>query len=522
MPPFALPTASTRPASLRVTRRSLSWTSVDGHPAVVDVEVDGHRIWSTRAPDPSKRGRCRLAWPRVLEPHLRGFGEVVVRDQATGSALALGTYTLGRPREVRTLVELASAGLTVDKWGKIVAAPSSRLHQALMGGLDRVLEDLRRAGYLASITGGTLLGAMREGAILERDDDADVFVYLGERSPADVSLESYAIERVLVGRGRDVIRHSDAHLQVLVGEPGAESAHVDVFLGFHRAGVYNQPIAVRGEFAEDRILPLGEATLDGRPFPAVADPEGWLELCYGPGWRVPDPTFRFHTPNPTRRRFENWFGVYDFNRHFWERAGRRKTREPWREDVRALVAASPDGERVLDLGCGRADLAVLLAARGRDVLAVDFAGSAIEAARETANGRFEVRRVNLADRRAVLGLAADELQAGRRADVLLSDVLAYLNRETRANVFLLLRALLADGGVAVASFPTNPSLRYDHHRPDTWHLPLGWLRSETQPYGLTYTLTGEEFRRTTAGRRHIATVELRRAPSPSRPEETLT
>ena len=259
MPPLALPTASTRPASLRVTRRSLSWTSLEGHPAVVDVEIDGHRIWSTRAPDPSKRGRCRLTWPRVLEPHLRGFGEVVVRDQATGAALAVGTYALGRPREVRTLVELASAGLTVDKWGKIVAAPSSRLHQALMGGLDRVLEDLRGAGYLASITGGTLLGAMREGAILERDDDADVFVYLGECTPADVSLESYAIERVLVERGRDVIRHSDAHLQVLVGEPAtfvAEHAE-DARLGLPAQAEEEQVVA--GQDAVDDLRDNGLA-----------------------------------------------------------------------------------------------------------------------------------------------------------------------------------------------------------------------------------------------------------------------
>ena len=66
-----------------------------------------------------------------------------------------------------------------------------------------------------AITGGTLLGAVREGSILAHDDDIDLLVYLGHVAPPDVSIASYVLERSIRARGHEVIRHSDAHLQVL-------------------------------------------------------------------------------------------------------------------------------------------------------------------------------------------------------------------------------------------------------------------------------------------------------------------
>ncbi|MCD2444051.1 50S ribosomal protein L11 methyltransferase [Agromyces sp. SYSU K20354] len=496
-----------RRSSLRVTHRGLR-VGFDSQAIgrTVDVEVDGSRMWT--ATMPHAHGRvAQLAWPTALGGHLVGSGRITLRDPRSGVALAGGRFSWPTRSGAVGLAELAAAGQVVDKWGKLTAAPSNRLHRRLLEAMTVVLADLDELGYTAAITGGTLLGAVREGRILAHDDDIDLLVYLGSMAPPDVSMASYAIERAIRARGHEAIRHSDAHLQVLFADdvPGA-AAHVDLFLGFHDRGVYNQPIAVRGSFEEASLLPLTEVELEGISVPSVADADAWLALCYGEGWRVPDPTFRFHTPAVTRRRFENWFGVYDLNRHFWERHIRLGRSRHWRRDATRLLVATEPGDRVIDLGCGDGTLSEMLAVGGRQVVAVDYARSAVEAA--AVRPGVTAQRLNLADRRAVLDFIADELALGGTRHFLLSNVLASLTRETRANVFLLLRALLGAGSVALVTVPVNPSLVYDHHRPDTWHLPLHWLRHEASVHGLACVADSHNVRVTSSGPRTVATVRL--------------
>lgn len=501
-----------RRPKLRAGRRGLS-VGFDS-PALgrtVDVEIDGHRMWTTTVPEPGGRSAF-VPWPTVLHAHLAGEGDIVLRDQRSGMTLAEGRFAWPSAADTIGLPELAESGQIIDKWGKLTDAPSGELHRRLVDAMEVVLDDLRELGYTAAITGGTLLGAIREGHILAHDDDIDLLVYLGEVGPPDVSIASYALERSIRERGHEVIRHSDAHLQIMFEEPvgrglPAADVHVDLFLGFHDRGVYSQPIAVRGTLDPALLLPLTEVDLEGVAVPSVADGDAWLALCYGDGWRTPDPGFRFRTPSATRRRFENWFGVYDLNRDFWERHIRLGRTRHWHRDAARMIAATEPGDRVIDLGCGDGVLAGRLAAAGRDVLAVDFSRTAVAAA--SARAGVTAFRLNLADRRAVLGFIADELQRGGRPHFLISDVLASLTHETRANTFLLLRALLGEDSVALASFAVNPSFFYEHHRPDTWHLPLGWLREEASKEGLSIELVARAVRPSSSGPRSVATVRIK-------------
>ncbi|GAA1943380.1 hypothetical protein GCM10009717_07240 [Agromyces allii] len=515
---------------MRVTRSELSWspTIVEGsatrsgpEPVAIDIEIDGRRLWSSYLP-PIESGRHRLEWPSAVRPHLGGTGELTIRSATDRVRLVEGPYRLGRASSGRTIADLVAAGTVVDKWGTLVAGSSRALHELLLDATELVISQLDGLGYNVSITGGTLLGAVRSGAILERDDDVDLLVYLGEASPTEVSLASYRLEREMAAAGHHVVRHSDAHLQLEIGGATNEQPpHVDLFLGFFHGGAYNQPIHVRAPLAVDQLQPLADLEIGGRMLPAVADPEAWLAACYGPTWATPDPAFRFETPPPTRRRFENWFGVLDFTRLFWEQryagSGGRSARAG--REAGRMIAASAPGDRILDLGCGSGAAAAKLARAGRSVLAVDFARTALRAASARSAGAFEVRRVNLADSHAVLELIEQEAGAERPVHVLLGDVLAYLPRDARANTFRLLRAVLGRDGVAVVSFPDTLSPRYEHERPDTWHLPLDWFVEEIRPFGLEFEVERKALRRTSAGLRRSVHLIIRNGAPSARQEE---
>ena len=102
-----------------------------------------------------------------------------------------------------------------------------------------------------------------------------------------------------------------------------------------------------------------------------------LAVSYGPGWRVPDPSFR-HEPGPeVTERFDGWFGSLMRNRRDWERylADRQATPRHGPSDFAAL-GGRPAGRRRSGSsrsGAGSGADALALAERGFEVLGLDYA-----------------------------------------------------------------------------------------------------------------------------------------------------
>ncbi|MFQ1001651.1 class I SAM-dependent methyltransferase [Modestobacter sp. SSW1-42] len=445
---------------------------------VVDLLLDGRRVWSFREPaepadaaglpaglpDDVDPGQLRFQpWPESLRRLLSGTFSVELRPLGTDAGVTTETSLGGDPGPLR-LVDVHDRPLVVNKWGRLGHA----LADAPAGMIDRMLDSMDRVrelleehlGPVVYVTGGTLLGPVREdGHVMPHDDDADL-AYLSRRShPADVALEAFDVGRLLCAAGFEVIRLSVAHVQVLVSHDGVPDHYVDVFSGFHLEGWWYQHFPIRARVGVERLLPPSRLLVEGRDEPAPREPEVMLEELFGTGWRVPDPAFTFDVPAETGDRLYGWFADYNVDREGWEdevllapRATGTVLPEP--SDFAAWVDGhAPAGHALLELGCGRGRDAAALAARGRTVRAVDYSRYAVQDARRLADAlpgeaapALEV--LNLLDTRAVVRLGAELASAPGPWSVHGRRLLNAIEDRGRDNVFRLCGMLLRGGGAA--------------------------------------------------------------------------
>ncbi|MDR1449260.1 MAG: methyltransferase domain-containing protein [Propionibacteriaceae bacterium] len=436
-----------------------------------DFAVNGHRVWSTRLP-PLRDGVVRLDWPQALQPYLRGHGTLSIAPFG-GVPAAAADIDFGGGGEPVRLVDRSGRPVVVDKWGHLgrsLEHEPKGFRDRLLERLTALLETLEGLGYEVCATGGTLLGAVRSGDLLPRDDDADLAVVLPYSHPADVSLACYELEDRLVALGHTVVRHSGAHLQVtFLAADGSVDQYIDIFCAFFRNGEYCQPFHVRTPLPREAILPFGRVVLAGLSLPAPALPEAWLEACYGPNWQIPDPAFYFDTPWPTRRRYEHWFGLsQNVNREFWETAWADELADPdpdpeaglpQETDRRLLLRLIPAGAKVVDVGCGDGQTALWLARQNRTVVGVDYALSALALARRKQSaadlGKVRFEYLNLNDSRRVLEFAARRLAESRPWHVVGLHVWESLDERGRSNLLQLISCLVGEAGCAFGSVFTD-------------------------------------------------------------------
>ena len=153
---------------------------------------------------------------------------------------------------------------------------------------------------------------------------------------------------------------------------------------------------------------------EGLELPAPADPARLLEASYGPGWQVPDPSFRHEPDDGTVARFEGWFGNMMTARRGWEAWWHERQEIGSASELAARVMSDhPDPVSVLEIGAGNGTDAVRMAERGHRVNAFDYARRCFVAAnRATREADLPVRfgHCNLYDLRDTMTLGALQLR----------------------------------------------------------------------------------------------------------------
>jgi tetratricopeptide (TPR) repeat protein len=141
------------------------------------------------------------------------------------------------------------------------------------------------------VTYGTLLGLVREGTLLQHDDDIDVAFLSTGSTPQEVRRDTVHVVQTLAEAGFDVhvgrtiraLRHGDRH---------PTSVPMDIQPCWFERGKfwgYSRPI----NLSVDDMSPFDETEFEGVSVAVPRRPEAFLQRHYGSTWLYPDPGFRY-------------------------------------------------------------------------------------------------------------------------------------------------------------------------------------------------------------------------------------
>lgn len=446
-------------ATHRISADRLS-LALDGPPIPADATLailfNSRQIWSVRAGEavrPGLDGGWVVDWPPALAGRLTGRARLTVLQD--GKALGPTAAVAFDASPHQFSLEEPGSGMPqiVNKWGRIARNFEGQRAHLVDEALDEartLVEWAHSHGLDLFVTGGTLLGPVRDGQIMSGDDDVDLAYLSLHQNPSDIVLEAFALERALQAHGYETVRHSAGHLQLLFpAADGTDRFYLDIFTYFNTGGWFHGTFHARERSHKVPIFPLRALTINGRQLPAPADPEAMLAAIYGPGWRTPDPAFRFTTPPPARRRYDNWLGNLDGDRENWEdhhrallNQGEHGSPSAW---AHQLARELPSGSRILELGCGLGADARHLAEQGHHVVAVDYSRPAIEFLRRFGSypgGSLRAERVNLNNLRQVAPLARLANDGGGPLHVYARRLLESLGGQGRENTLMLVGHVL--------------------------------------------------------------------------------
>ncbi len=440
-----------------------------------DVYFDKLHVWSFSSDEfpTNQRGERVVAWPRAMSNWLEGPSLISLRigdDQVHAEEVRF-TDREGRVN----FIDEHGIPVMIDKWG-LIQRPFSGRDPAVVTQMLDITEQIisilkQECAVECWLAFGSLLGAAREGGVIAFDSDVDLAYLSTKQSPVELNLEMFAIARALRRHGLRVLAKSGAFVTVLFDAPDGAEGSVDIYTTFILDGNLYETATVRAPIPASEIVPLGAISFEGRQLPVPRNVERLLEASYGPGWRVPDPSFR-HLPGPEiTDRFDAWFGSLMKQRRDWERFIRRRPDEDIDDPSDFVTWTSdriPARAAILDLGAGLGHNALAFARAGHQVVAADFARFTFRRAAARANqDGLVVHFVNLnlrSLRNTLSGLARiAHWQPGHRV-LFIAGLIEALDEDGRYNLRLLLKHYGRPGDQIFVEFAPGELVKHDPWR----------------------------------------------------------
>lgn len=390
-----------------------------------------------------------VPWPLLLKPFLDGTTEVEIRDLDFGAIVFAEEVTFGSGTGPVSVTSAEGVPLAIDKGGFLTPMFGDRDEaqiQSLLDGCQTALAQFAEMKVPAFLAFGCLLGAVREGRLIGHDNDADLIYLAAATHPVDVIMESLRLERAFQARGWRTRRMSGGDFK-LAGSADTARWEIDVFAGFYRGKTLYSIPSFGANLGRDELVPLSSVTLEGRAITAPANPEALLAASYGPGWRVPDPTFRFDPSQRTKRLIAGFLRGERKHQRYWDDFYQVQAHAVPRSPSAFAehVTGQADCPRsIIDVGTGTGRDALHFARAGWRVLGCDYSRAGVEYARAWAAAEglaAEFRALNLYDMRDVLISGAS--LARRSFDAVYARFLVHaLEAEGRQNLWLVARSAL--------------------------------------------------------------------------------
>lgn len=383
-----------------------------GFDGSLDVHFDGWRGWSVSV---SRSGDAvHIDWPKRLKDRLDGRSEVTIT--VDDSEIFRQEVSFGSGQGRVRLVDRHGNKVIIDKWGLTQRPFDSRREagavEAMTEMAERVLAVMReKCGLEGWISFGTLLGAARSGSVIGHDSDIDLCFLSEKETPAEMAVELWDVARALHDAGISVKHKTASFITVVYQAPDGVQDGIDIYTCFYVGDLLHETATVRERVPREAIVPLRTLDFEGRQMPAPADPDRLLAVSYGPGWRVPDPSFRHEPSREITSRFDAWFGALmpqrrDWTQHNGEVARTRPRPSSFARWVTGQLAGTP---RVLDIGSGPSADLRHYAAQGCQAVGYDYAHPGKHALGGRGIGlpaEASRRTLNLLDERDVLAVGA--------------------------------------------------------------------------------------------------------------------